>query len=227
MSCRTVLTPGHRRGRFATRCSSMATTTAASTSDCSRGTATDIESVRSHVDDLSPIGLAVFSRDCAEYLVNVPGGNPILLLVNHFKSKGYGGQQDKDARRRAQAARVAEIYDALRADGHDRIVVAGDLNDTPDSDPLEPLHTTTDLRDASEHPAFTHDARRGTYGTTNDKSDYLLLSPALFDRVTGGAIERSGVWHRPRVHDPWPMLDTLTRPEEAASDHAAIWCDIA
>ena len=186
----------------------------------------DIATMRSHVDDRGPDHEPLFSRDCAEYEVTVPGGEPILLMVNHFKSKGYGRQVDNDARRRAQATRVAAIYEARRAEGRARIAVMGDLNDTPDSAPLQPLLAGTDLRDVSEHPAFTADGRTGTFGTTSDKIDYILLSPALFDRVTAAGVNRSGVWHGPRVRNPWPMLETLTRPEEAASDHAAIWCEL-
>ena len=114
--------------------------------------------MRSHVDDREPDHEPLFSRDCAEYEVTVPGGEPILVMVNHFKSKGYGRQADNDARRRAQATRVAAIYDARRAEGATRIAVMGDLNDTPDSAPLQPLLAGTDLRDVSEHPAF--DGRR-------------------------------------------------------------------
>jgi endonuclease/exonuclease/phosphatase family metal-dependent hydrolase len=186
----------------------------------------DIATMRSHVDDRGPDHEPLFSRDCAEYEVTVPGGQPVLVMVNHFKSKGYGRQADNDARRRAQATRVAAIYRARRADGRERVAVMGDLNDTPDSEPLQPLLAGTDLRDVSEHPAFEADARAGTFGTSNDKIDYILLSPALFDLVTAAGVNRSGVWHGPRVRNPWPMLETLTRPEEAASDHAAIWCEL-
>ena len=52
----------------------------------------------------------MFSRDCAEYHFRTPGGNRVAVLVNHFKSKGYGGKVASDAIRLRQAARVAEIY---------------------------------------------------------------------------------------------------------------------
>jgi len=186
----------------------------------------DIRRIRSHVDDAGRAGSLIHSRDCPEYEVAIPGGAPILVLVNHFKSKGYGSQRASNARRRAQAVRVAQIYDDRRREGQDRIAVVGDLNDTPASAPLKPLLGNTDLRDASEHPRYEADARTGTYGTGRDKIDYILLSPGLFDRMTAGGVDRSGVWRGPRVRNPWTMLDSLTRPEEAASDHAAIWCDL-
>ena len=186
-----------------------------------------IPRMRSHVDDLDPSGGPPFSRDCPEYEVRLPAGRSLLVLVNHFKSKGFGSQADNNAKRRAQAERVATIYNARRADGWKRIAVVGDLNDTPDSAPLQPLLNGTDLQDVSEHPACIHNGRTGTFKTSKDKIDYVLLSPEVFGAVTSAGLNRSGVWHGPRVKNPWPMLDTLTKEAEAASDHAAIWADIA
>lgn len=182
--------------------------------------------MRSHVDD-GPWGSPIFSRDCAEYEIAIPGGESLLLLINHFKSKGYGGKQESDERRKAQAARVAEIYRERCEEGWRRIVVAGDFNDTPDSDPLGPLLEETDLRDAGEHEAFDFGERPGTYGgTQKDQIDFLLLSPGLFETVRGGGINRRGVWHPPGSRTPWELLSELTVEEESASDHAAVWVDL-
>ncbi|MBU2669006.1 endonuclease/exonuclease/phosphatase family protein [Actinoplanes bogorensis] len=178
----------------------------------------------SHVDDTDARG-RVFSRDCAEYHFRSPGGHRVVVLVNHFKSKGYGGKVASDAIRERQATRVAEIY---RAAGTDLVAVVGDLNDTPDSAPLAPLLTGTDLRDISAHPGFDDDGRPGTYGycTARNKLDYVLLSPALFARATGGGIHRRGVWGG-RRGTLWPIFDTMTAAVHAGSDHAAIYADIA
>ena len=59
-----------------------------------------------------------------------------------------------NARRRAQAARVAAIYAELTAAGETHVAIMGDLNDTPDSAPLAPLLQDTDLADVFTHPAF-------------------------------------------------------------------------
>ena len=182
--------------------------------------------LRSHVDERTASGEDLFSRDCAEYEVALPGGKSLLVLINHFKSKGHGTQASNNARRLAQAARVAEIYKSRRADGWKRVAVVGDLNDTPASTPLAPLLNGTDLQDVSQHAAYIQDGRTGTFKTSQDKFDYLLLSPELFGAVTQAGLNRSGVWHGPKVKNPWTMLDTLTEEEEAASDHAAIWADL-
>ncbi len=185
--------------------------------------------IRSHVFDTDAEGV-VFSRDCCEYEFTTPGGQSLIVLVNHLKSKGYSTPGDQLGRKRRgrQAVRVAEIYDGLRAAGHDLIAVLGDFNDDPGSTALKPLIDGTDLRDISTHPAFDFGPRKGTFGSGNekDKIDYLLLSPALFARATGGAIFRQGVWHGPRTKNPWPIYQTLTAEVHAASDHAAIYADL-
>jgi endonuclease/exonuclease/phosphatase family metal-dependent hydrolase len=178
---------------------------------------------RSHVDDVDERG-RVFSRDCPEYHVDIGRPQRLVVLVNHLKSKGYGGKVASDAIRRRQAARVAQIYRAQRSP---YVVVLGDLNDTPDSEPLAPLLAGTDLRDISTHPAFADGGRPGTYGscTARNKLDYVLLSPALFAAATGGGIERRGVWGG-RNGVLWPIYETMTRAVHAGSDHAAIYADI-
>lgn len=181
---------------------------------------------RSHVDDTDAHG-RIFSRDCPEYHLRTPAGRPLVVLVNHLKSKGYGGKVASDALRRRQAQRIAEIYRGLVDDGLRDVVVLGDLNDTPDSDPLAPLLRDTDLHDISEHPAFDDGGRPGTYGycTARCKIDYVLLSPALYAAATGGGIFRRGVWGGKRG-TLWPIYDTMTKEVHAGSDHAAIYADL-
>jgi endonuclease/exonuclease/phosphatase family metal-dependent hydrolase len=181
---------------------------------------------RTHVDDADTLG-RIFSRDCAEYHFRSPGGQRIAVLVNHFKSKGYGGKVRSDEIRRRQAVRVADIYRDLVTQWSENVVVLGDLNDTPESEPLAPLLSGTDLRDISEHPGFDDGGRPGTYGycTARNKLDYLLLSPALYATATGGGISRLGVWGG-RRGTLWPIYDTMTKAVHAGSDHAAVYADL-
>lgn len=186
-----------------------------------------ISSMRSHVDDTDSSGV-IFGRDCPEYELAGPGRQRLVVMVNHFKSKGYGSQADNDTRRRRQALRVAKIYRRLLASGIDNIAVLGDLNDTPDSAALAPLMTGTTLRDISTHPAFDNGGRPGTFDTCTaaNRIDYILLSPRLFKNVEGGGIFRMGMWGG-KNGTLWPHYDTLTSPVDAASDHAALFADIA
>ncbi len=183
--------------------------------------------MRSHVDDWLPNGAPIFSRDCPEFFVTTPQGKEIVILVNHFKSKGYGTKRAADARRKAQAQRVKEIYEGLVAEGHDQVAVIGDLNDVPDSAPLRPLIADTDLKDVFTHPTFDDGGYPGTFGLCNaaNKIDYILLSPRLFEQVRCGGVWRKGMWpgSRPRR---WETYAEVRTSHDAASDHAAIWVDI-
>ncbi len=192
-----------------------------------------IGAVTSHIHLMMTATEPVFSRDCPDYVVTTPSGAVLHVLPNHFKSKMGGNDDTSRKKRLAQANATADIYRALRTAGQDNIAILGDLNDTPDSAELAPLLTGTDLQDISTHPAFTDFQYRadsggrgiGTFDTGRDslKIDYILLSPALFAKVTLGGIFRKGAW---TASDRWDMYPTLTRKVHAASDHHAIWCDI-
>ena len=197
----------------------------------------EIGEMRSHVNDVDDTDQIIYSRDCPEYAVATPRGERVWVLPNHFKSK-FGGNDPKSvAKREAQATRTAEIYQLLRDSGQNNVVVLGDLNDTPESAALQPLLDGTDLRDVSEHPNFevgefnvpqgNNDRGIGTFGLGNDnqKIDYILLSPAIFDRVTSAGLWRKGAWPGSRPQR-WEVYEQLTEDVHAASDHHAIWADI-
>jgi endonuclease/exonuclease/phosphatase family metal-dependent hydrolase len=197
----------------------------------------EIGEMRSHVNDVDDAGQIIYSRDCPEYAVATPRGERVWVLPNHFKSK-FGGNDPKSvAKREAQATRTAEVYQRLRDSGQNNVVVLGDLNDTPESAALQPLLDSTDLRDVSEHPNFevgefnvpqgNNDRGIGTFGLGNDnqKIDYILLSPAFFDRVTSAGLWRKGAWPGSRPQR-WEVYEQLTEDVHAASDHHAIWADI-
>ncbi len=186
----------------------------------------EIADIRSHVDDRDDVG-QIFSRDCAEYVIRTPSNQRLIVLVNHFKSKGFGSQASSNRKRKRQATRVKEIYENLRQSGETMIAVIGDFNDTPDSNPLQPLLTDTDLKDIFVHPAFDDGGRPGTFGTCakSNKIDYILLSPALFQKVTAGGVFRMGLWggKNGTIFPHYPEIESAA---EAASDHAAVWAEI-
>ena len=149
------------------------------------------------------------------------------MLVNHLKSQGYGAHQASDTRRHQQAAQVRLIYERLKSEGATLIAVVGDLNDSPERHPLAPLIHDTDLRDASTHPKFIDDGRPGTYkdGHARDKIDYLLLSPALYERMSQGGTWRKGVWGGKNGR-LWEIYPEIKEASDAGSDHACLWCDV-
>ena len=165
---------------------------------------------------------AIFSRDCPEYAIKTPAGETIWVIPNHFKSKFGGNNQRSRDKRKAQAIFTRVIYERLQAAGQDNVIVLGDLNDTPDSEPLQPLLENSDLKDVSKHDDFDPGefAGIGTYGlgNDNDKIDYLLLSPALFDRVTSAGLFRKGAWPGVRPKR-WEVYEQLKKKIHVASDH--------
>jgi len=81
--------------------------------------------------------------------MELPNQQRLHLLCNHFKSKS-GGEAGSDPRRQRQAERVAEILQDYDLD-QDLVIVAGDLNDTPDAaSPLRPLLDVAGLHDVLE-----------------------------------------------------------------------------
>lgn len=187
----------------------------------------DIVRMLSHVDDYDGNGL-IFSRDCAEYEIKTALGNTLLLLVNHFKSKGFGDPVESAAKRLRQAKRVREIYDQYIHGGYDYIAVVGDLNENPNEPPMVPLlRNGSDLCDIMSHPRFVGDGRLGTHGdgTPSEKLDYILMSPKLSAKVLSGGIERRGVWGGTKG-TLFPHLETIKTYIDSASDHAALWVEL-
>ncbi len=176
-----------------------------------------VQSVRSHVH--APTGgRSVFSRDCPEFEFVAPDGQPLWLIGNHLKSKGYGNPADNDARRLAQAAEAARIAKAA-LERSPYVIAAGDLNDTPDSAPLKPLVQDIGFKDAMAHPAYQ--GPPGTYKTGKQQIDYLLLSPALWAKVQDVKTERRGIYTK-----KGPKFPEVKSEATAASDHAALWADL-
>lgn len=189
----------------------------------------EIGPIRSHIHDLLPNNQPIFSRDCPEYGVTTPSGELVWVIPNHFKSKFGGNNPASIAKRKAQAKRTAEIYQQLLDQGQKNVIVLGDLNDTPESEPLKPLLRDTDLRDVSNHSTFDTGEFPGigTYslGNDNDKIDYLLLSPALFSRVKSAGLFRKGAWPGKRPKR-WSVYPELRKKIHVASDHHVIWAEI-
>ena len=190
----------------------------------------EIESIVSHVDDPdeNDEDERIFSRDCPEYTIKTPAGNRLLVLINHFKSKGYGNPKVSNSKRMRQAERVKQIYSDRLKQGFEFIAIVGDLNDTPSSPPMQPLlGNELGLTDIMTHVKFVGDGRVGTYGDgyANNKIDYILMSPKLANKIIAGGIERRGVWGG-KKGKLFPHFDEIKSAEDAASDHAALWVDL-
>jgi endonuclease/exonuclease/phosphatase family metal-dependent hydrolase len=131
----------------------------------------------------------------------------------------------KTARRRRQCETIARLVEAeLRPDSP--FLIVGDMNDTPDSDALQPLaQSDLVLVDALADPqetrpakadvpaplskAWTHRFRESGQPSSYELFDQIWLSPALNDNLSESWIDRrtkhSGDGSD---HDPaWVVLD--------------------
>ncbi len=185
--------------------------------------------MRSHVDDPDPeTKRPVFSRDCAEFQIDVPGTRSLWVLVNHFKSRGYGSKLANDEKRKKQAERVSAILKRFDLKKH-WVVVAGDFNELPKSDSLAPLIDRAGLRNTFDKlpgatDRWTH--RDDATPSKNDQIDYLLVCEALWPRLREVQIERRGIWaSAKKTRVKYPPLATVTGDTSAASDHAVVWAE--
>ena len=172
-----------------------------------------------------------FSRDCPEYEVFLPNGRPIYILCNHLKSKGYGSTATSNARRKRQAEAIKEILKEYNLNS-DYVVVAGDLNDTPDSAPLKPLMDVTGLYDVLELQFGSDASKRWTYHYRSfEQIDYILVSKALRSKFSKAGVERRGMYNLKRLTEGNASIpneeqfDSVTHWTNAASDHGAVWAD--
>ena len=174
----------------------------------------------------------VFSRDCPEVEVILPNGQALYVLCNHFKSRGYDFDGSANSKRKRQATRVAEIlgtYDLTQ----DWVVVAGDLNDSPTSAPLQPLMNVPDLYDVLELQFPDDHTRRWTYHFEQfEQIDFVLVSKPLKERFRKAGVERGGM-HKLKslttasngLVEVEEQYKTVTHWTNAASDHGAVWAE--
>lgn len=179
----------------------------------------------------------LFSRDCLEAVIELPGGKGRLsVLVTHLKSKRGSAvmELDTDPKRIRQSEEIARIVAARHSqDGRPRrVAVIGDLNETPDragengaalggrQSSIDALLVDSGLinilRDTlGPDKSFTHVDERGGQ-VSKGQIDYILLSPDMKAAALSCGLDRSGqaLWG-PRA----------VPRSAAASDHAALFVD--
>lgn len=195
-----------------------------------------ITHLRSYIHDTykTPKGgrVETFSRDCLVARVEV-GKTPLTFFINHFKSKFM----DNPARRKKQAARVAEIIDETfgKDAGTSRFVVLGDFNEVPTDPSLKPLLAYKGLENVVNRlPAaerWTHVYEKNGSVQSVSQLDYILLSKALAHKVKGiPTIERRGLARYKKLDqyypDTAPRFPSVDKPGTEASDHCAVFVDV-
>lgn len=102
-------------------------------------------------------------------------------------------------------------------------MVPGDLNDTPNSDPLKPIIKNTDLHDAPQLQFGKDMSKCWTYHFCDFKqNDYLVVSTPLKSKLLKAGVERRG------IHD----LEKLTSgsidvPNEVEYASVTSWSNLA
>ncbi len=127
-----------------------------------------------------------YPRGCIAVTVRGPDGKPLRFISTHF-------QHNLPEDRLAEAKRINELFPG--DDGSMPTILAGDMNATPDSEPMKELHKVwTNAMNTPPQP---------TAPSRNPRSriDYILFQP------------KSGI----------RVLETKVVPEEMASDHRPVF----
>ena len=165
--------------------------------------------------DAGPFGNA--RTPIAAAFTPVGGGAPMLVAVNHFKSKGSPpkdpadpnadlGQGSWNAARVAQANALLGWLPGVQSDARtDAVALVGDFNSYTHEDPLETLYAA----------GWTNAAKQKDYSYNFDglsgSLDHVLLNPAADQRLTG-----SGVWN---INSIEPVLREYSRYKSTAIDY--------
>ena len=184
--------------------------------------------MQSHADDKTTLGDTVFSRDCPEYGVRTPKRETVWVLVNHFKSKGYGAQDTSDRKRWLQAEACAAFSNGSTPRKPPLIAVAGDFNDTPDSAPLAPLLVESGFKDISGASEIFGRRQSGHIRAgIRARQDRLYSAVARTLRARDGrrrlAQGRVGAEQKA---DMGRLPGNENRRIHAASDHACLYADL-
>ena len=127
---------------------------------------------------------------------------------------------------------IAEVYKKLIAEGKTNVIIAGTFNAPSYCNSLSPLIQDTDLKDITKHLSFEVDIDKGNDGTyfrlgayrmgVNIKQkDYMLFSPALFNKMKDSGLNRKAMW--PEKHPQWSIYKSVSNRNVAASEHPLVW----
>jgi endonuclease/exonuclease/phosphatase family metal-dependent hydrolase len=202
-----------------------------------------VANVTSHRFEVHPADQAmpIFGRDLLEVDIFDPARRRKLLTVyvNHLKSKFIRFDDPDPAsteaanrlRRRRQAETVRRVVDR-RTRPNSRYVIVGDMNDTPEADPLAPIvdgmvdglanpvesrpaPAVSNSEDTPPGARWTHRFRVSGAPDRYDLLDQIWLSPALGPKLAHAQIERRIKWTATARgvgsdHDPaWVRLSGL------------------
>lgn len=187
----------------------------------------------SYSDELDEKGKYIFERNCAEFSISTPHGEHVLILTVRFVITS-SNKEESDEKRLKQSTYIAKLYRYMRTRGEENVIITGSLNAPSYCYSLAPLLQETDLKDCCRHSNFesSNDTvhqqyhRLGAYqkGINSRQTDYLLLSPGLFNKMTKAGLNRKGMW--PENSAQWEVYRTLKIKNHQASEHPVLWVDL-
>lgn len=118
----------------------------------------------------------------------VGGGEEVLVVVNHFKSKGSGeddgtGQGNANPDRVAQATALRDWVPGIAADtGTEAILLLGDFNSYAQEDPMQVLYEAgyANTTDTTETPEYSY-----SFSGLSGSLDHVLANGAAMEALTG------------------------------------------
>jgi len=185
-----------------------------------------IKSIKSFANERDENGNLLFDNGFQQYKIKTPKNKMLFLLCCQLLENGVS-----ESHRKQQVMKIAKTYTNLRSKGHQHIIVAGTLNTPSYSDSISPIFES-DLKDVVKHNSFKvitdsgEDAgyyRMGAYrmGVNIKQKDYLLVSPAFYDKIDQCGMNRKALW--PLKKPEWEIYDTVQNEKDAASDHPLLW----
>lgn len=143
-----------------------------------------------------------FTRDLVEYHFEVNGQKVVLLNV-HFKAKGDSDDPD---RRLAEAQRARAVADELVEEDSSRaVMVLGDYNDLPTSNPVEAVLGSNPTFSSAADNVEEDDRWTFNFMGALELIDHQIGNPTMMDRL-----------------DPESVVIRHGSDAEAASDHAPL-----
>jgi endonuclease/exonuclease/phosphatase family metal-dependent hydrolase len=170
-------------------------------------------------------------KNLIEYEISTPAKETIWIL-NAYLQKPISDKKQSDKIIKKQISQVAKIYNKLIAEGKNKVIIAGTFNAPSYCNTLSPLIQDTDLKDITKHFSFEvnldkgNDAtyfRLGAYrmGVNIKQKDYMLFSPALFNKMKDSGLNRKAMW--PEKHPQWSIYKSVSNRIVAASEHPLVW----
>tara|TARA_R110000868_G_scaffold111854_1_gene301685 strand:+ start:4808 stop:5932 length:1125 start_codon:yes stop_codon:yes gene_type:complete len=176
-------------------------------------------------------GYSDLFQQLVEYEISTLNSEEIHILATNLVNQ-TDDQEIAHKIRKSLVENIARIYKNLIAQGKTNVIIAGTFNTPSYCDSLTPLFQDTDVKDITKHFSFevtTDEGDDATYyrlgayrkGVNIKQKDYLLFSPAFFERMQDSGLHRKAMW--PTKKPQWSTYKEVSSKYNAASEHPLVW----